>query len=180
MCLTDTMFLQTQVAFCEYLVFHEFRRNLYITLSKYLDQEGIADLLFFNLFIHSLLKHWSSVKSVTPIDTSLLLLDRVIRVLTSSLTDQYFNTFLLFHQDFNLHSDPMIGIGAISSGFWPTILLITTLTSCVTIWSELSDTFCPFDQGLAVVTSAFCLFNLTFTYFLTVRLRLLTTFWPFD
>ena len=30
----------------EYLVFHEFKRNLYITLAEYLEQEGIADLLF--------------------------------------------------------------------------------------------------------------------------------------
>ena len=58
MCLTVTVFLQTHVTFCEYLVFHEFRlqtfhefrRNLYITLAKYLEQEGIADLLFFYLF----------------------------------------------------------------------------------------------------------------------------------
>ena len=57
MCLTDKIFLQTHVTFCEYLVFHEFKRNLYITLAKYLEQEGIADLLsFFNLFIYSLLK----------------------------------------------------------------------------------------------------------------------------
>ena len=56
MCLTDKIVLQTHVTFCEYLVFHEFRRNLYITLPKYLEQEGIADLLFFSLFIHSLLQ----------------------------------------------------------------------------------------------------------------------------
>ena len=31
-------FLQTHITFCEYLVFHEFRRNLYITLAKYLEQ----------------------------------------------------------------------------------------------------------------------------------------------
>ena len=43
--LTDRIFLQTHVTFCEYLVFHEFRRKLYITLAKYLEQEGIADLL---------------------------------------------------------------------------------------------------------------------------------------
>ena len=42
MCLT---FLQTHVTFCECLVFHEFRRNLYITLAKYHEQEGIANLL---------------------------------------------------------------------------------------------------------------------------------------
>ena len=30
MCLTDKIFLQTHVTFCEYLVFHEFKRNLYI------------------------------------------------------------------------------------------------------------------------------------------------------
>ena len=54
MCLTYKIFLQTHVTFCEYLVFHEFKRNLYITLAKYLEQEGIANLLFFNLFIYSL------------------------------------------------------------------------------------------------------------------------------
>ena len=43
MCLTDRLFLQMHATFCEYLVFHEFRRNLYITLAKYLEQEGIAD-----------------------------------------------------------------------------------------------------------------------------------------
>ena len=42
MCLTDKLFLQTHVTFCEYLVFHEFKRNLYVTL----EQKGIADLLF--------------------------------------------------------------------------------------------------------------------------------------
>ena len=38
------IFLQTHVSYCEYLVFREFKRNLYITLAKYLEQEGIADL----------------------------------------------------------------------------------------------------------------------------------------
>ena len=46
MCLTDKIFLQTHVTFCEYLVFHEFKPNLYTTLAKYLEQERIADLLF--------------------------------------------------------------------------------------------------------------------------------------
>ena len=46
MCLTHEIFLQTHVTYCEYLVFHEFKRNLYITLAKYLEQKGIADLLF--------------------------------------------------------------------------------------------------------------------------------------
>ena len=45
MCLTDKIFLQTHVTFCEYLVFHEFRCNLYITLAKCFE-EGIADLIF--------------------------------------------------------------------------------------------------------------------------------------
>ena len=45
MCLKD-IFLQTHVTCCEYLVFHEFRRNLYITLARYLEQENIADLPF--------------------------------------------------------------------------------------------------------------------------------------
>ena len=53
MCLTDKIFLQTHVTFCEYLVFHEFKRNLYITLAKYLEQEGIADLLFFPVCLYT-------------------------------------------------------------------------------------------------------------------------------
>ena len=43
MCLADKNFVQTHDTFCEYLVFHEFKRNLYITLAKYLEQEGIAN-----------------------------------------------------------------------------------------------------------------------------------------
>ena len=35
--LTDRTFLQTHVTVCEYLVFHEFRRTLHITLAKYLE-----------------------------------------------------------------------------------------------------------------------------------------------
>ena len=53
MCLTDRIFLQTHVTFCEYLLFHEFRRNLYITLAKYLEQEDITDLLFQVLYTQS-------------------------------------------------------------------------------------------------------------------------------
>ena len=34
------------VTVCEYLVFHEGRWNLYITLAKYLEQESITGLLF--------------------------------------------------------------------------------------------------------------------------------------
>ena len=59
MCLTDKIVLQTHVTFCEYLVFREFKRNLYITLAKYLKQEDIADLLlllFFSVCLYSLLK----------------------------------------------------------------------------------------------------------------------------
>ena len=67
------------VAFCEYLVFHEFRRNLYITPAKYLEQEGLASSFSSSLYtvfssieafsihissieafsIHGLLKYWS-------------------------------------------------------------------------------------------------------------------------
>ena len=43
-CLTDRIFLQTHVTFCEYLVFHEFTGNLYIALAEYLEQEAMADL----------------------------------------------------------------------------------------------------------------------------------------
>ena len=45
-CLTDKIFLQTHVTFCDYLVFHRFRRNMYITLAKYLEQEGIRCTTF--------------------------------------------------------------------------------------------------------------------------------------
>ena len=56
MWLTDRIFLQTHVTFRNYLAFHEFRLNLYITIAEYLEQEGITDLLFFKFFIHSFLK----------------------------------------------------------------------------------------------------------------------------
>ena len=62
MCLTDKIFLQTHVTFCEYLVSHEFKRNLYITLAKYLEQEGIADYFFsiclYTVFLSSELISW--------------------------------------------------------------------------------------------------------------------------
>ena len=35
------------MTFCGYLVYLEFRRNLFITLAKYLEKQCIADLLFF-------------------------------------------------------------------------------------------------------------------------------------
>ena len=47
------MFLQTHVTFCEHLVFHELKRNLCITLAKYLEQEGIADLLFQFVYLYT-------------------------------------------------------------------------------------------------------------------------------
>ena len=53
MYLTDSIFLQTHVTFCDYLVFHEFRRNLDVTLAKNLEQEDIVDLLFFKFFVQS-------------------------------------------------------------------------------------------------------------------------------
>ena len=55
MCLRDKIVLQTHVTFCEYLVLNEFRRNLYITLAEYLEQEGFADLLFsvYTVFLSS-------------------------------------------------------------------------------------------------------------------------------
>ena len=40
MCLTDKIFLQTHVTFCEYLVFHEFKRYLYITLRVISEKKG--------------------------------------------------------------------------------------------------------------------------------------------
>ena len=55
MCLTDKIFLQTHVTFCEYLLFHEFKRDLHITLAKYLEQEGITYFFQF-VYIYSLLK----------------------------------------------------------------------------------------------------------------------------
>ena len=70
MCLTDKIVLQTHVTFCEYLVFHEFKRNLHITLAKYLEQEGIANLLF------SVCLHTISVSSeLISYDESSRLLD---------------------------------------------------------------------------------------------------------
>ena len=62
MWLTDMTFIQTLVTFCEYLVFHELRRTFYITLAKYLEQEGIADLPFFFKFcVLGLLRYSSNL-----------------------------------------------------------------------------------------------------------------------
>ena len=73
MCLTDKIFLQTHVTFCEYLVFHEFKRNLYITLAKYLEQDGIANLLFsiclYTVFLSSELISWDDSSRLSD-DTS--------------------------------------------------------------------------------------------------------------
>ena len=62
MWLTDRTFLEMHVTFCEYLAFHEFRRNLYIILAKYLEQEGIADVLFLFLFFFKTRKTASVLK----------------------------------------------------------------------------------------------------------------------
>ena len=35
MCLADKIFLQKHVTLCEYLVFHEFKRNVYISLVSH-------------------------------------------------------------------------------------------------------------------------------------------------
>ena len=60
MCLTDGIFLQTHVTLCEYLVFHEFRRNLYITLAKYLEQDS---RLFYYLIRE--IKTWLIINHIT-------------------------------------------------------------------------------------------------------------------
>ena len=39
---SSSIFTKACHILCEYLVFREFRRNLYITLAKYLEQEGIC------------------------------------------------------------------------------------------------------------------------------------------
>ena len=52
MCLTDKIFLQTHVIFCEYLVFHEFRRNLYFSLPT--AQTIILSLKLFQPHFYSL------------------------------------------------------------------------------------------------------------------------------
>ena len=44
-CLTDRIFLQTRVTFCEYLVFHEFRRNLLNILNKKVSQINAFEVL---------------------------------------------------------------------------------------------------------------------------------------
>ena len=57
MWLTDSAFLQMDVTFCEYLVFHEFSGSLCITFAKYIEEERITGCCFFKLFIHSLFKN---------------------------------------------------------------------------------------------------------------------------
>ena len=75
MCLTDRILSQTHVTFCEYLVFHEFRRNLLNTLSTNtmnLDvtcillllitlNKKVSQIYLFRFFIHSLLEYWSNL-----------------------------------------------------------------------------------------------------------------------
>ena len=65
----NRIFSQTHVIFCEYWVFHEFRRNLYITLAKYLEQDGIADLFLKFLTV------FSSTDAISRYESSRLLYD---------------------------------------------------------------------------------------------------------
>ena len=61
---TDRIFLQLCVTFCACLVFHEFRHNLYITLAKYLEEEGIEEGIAGLLFSSSFYTVFSSTKVV--------------------------------------------------------------------------------------------------------------------
>ena len=61
------------VTFCEYLVFHEFRRNLYITLAKYLEQEVLQIYFFRVLYTSSL--HFRKSEAVSWDESSRLLHD---------------------------------------------------------------------------------------------------------
>ena len=87
MCLTDKIFLQTHVTFCEYLVFHEFKRNLYITLAKYLEQEGITDLLFsicLNIiFLSSELISWDEINTYNNVRDILYNTDVITNIVKS-------------------------------------------------------------------------------------------------
>ena len=65
------------VTVCEYLVFREFRRNLYITLAKYLEQEGIAGLHFSS----SLYTGFSSIEEISSDEISRLFHDISDKVL---------------------------------------------------------------------------------------------------
>ena len=58
------------VTLCEYLVFHEFRCHLYITLAKHLQQEG-GDLLFSS----SSYTVFSSIEAIPWDESSRLLYD---------------------------------------------------------------------------------------------------------
>ena len=74
MCLTDKIFLQTHVTFCEYLVFHEFKRNLYITLAKYLEQEVNTSCgLYWNEISNKLAKQ-GAMKNMSEISSNNLIL----------------------------------------------------------------------------------------------------------
>ena len=65
-------FLQTHVTFCEYLEFREFRRKLYITLAKYLEQDGIANLLLFSICLYTV---FSSIEVISRNESSRLFYD---------------------------------------------------------------------------------------------------------
>ena len=66
-------FLQMHVTLCEYLIFHEFRRNLYITLAKYLEQEVLQIDFFQVLYTSSL--YFSKFEAVSWDESSRLLYD---------------------------------------------------------------------------------------------------------
>ena len=65
MCLTDNIVLQTHVTFCEYLVFREFRRNLYIILFQRNKRNEIT-MTVISMDAQSMFWFWFDRESVTP------------------------------------------------------------------------------------------------------------------
>ena len=59
--LTDKIFLQTHVTFCDYLVFHEFQLDVtcILLLLNTLNKRELQ--IYFFQFVYSLLKYWSNL-----------------------------------------------------------------------------------------------------------------------
>ena len=78
------LFLQTHVTFWEYLVFHEFKHSLYITLAKYIEQERIDFFQFvYIVFLGSELISWDEINTYNNVRDILYNTDVITNIVKS-------------------------------------------------------------------------------------------------
>ena len=81
--------LQTHVTFCECLMFHEFRWNVYnTTLVKYFEQEGIAGSTFFGSSLYAV---FSSMEEISRYESSCWALYEILNTFCQVLYTQSFH-----------------------------------------------------------------------------------------